>query len=45
MVFSASYPSALAERGDSLFYIKKQLLFIAIGLAAMFATSILPPVL
>ncbi len=45
MVFSASYPSALAERGDSLFYIKKQLLFIGIGLAAMLVTSALPPVL
>ena len=43
MVFSASYPSALAERGDSLFYIKKQLLFIAVGLGAMALASIVPP--
>ena len=43
MVFSASYPSALAERGDSLHYIKKQLLFIVIGVAGMFAASMFPP--
>ena len=43
MVFSASYPSALAQEGDSLFYIKKQLLFIAIGLTFMIGLSYLPP--
>lgn len=43
MVFSASYPSALAQEGDSLYYIKKQLLFIAIGLTAMIGLSYLPP--
>lgn len=43
MVFSASYPSALAERGDSLYYIKKQLLFIAVGVGAMILASVVPP--
>ena len=43
MVFSASYPSALAQYGDSLFFIKKQLLFIAIGLTFMVGLSYLPP--
>ena len=43
MVFSASYPSALAQEGDSLFYIKKQLLFVAIGLTFMIGLSYLPP--
>ena len=42
MVFSASYPSALAQEGDSLYYIKKQLLFIGIGLAFMIGLSYLP---
>ncbi|MBQ7334326.1 MAG: FtsW/RodA/SpoVE family cell cycle protein, partial [Clostridia bacterium] len=43
MVFSASYPSALAQEGDSLFYIKKQLLFVAVGLTFMIGLSYLPP--
>ncbi len=43
MVFSASYPSALAQEGNSLYYIKRQLLFIGIGAAAMFLTSLLRP--
>ena len=43
MVFSASYPSALAQHGDSLYFIKKQLLFIAIGLTFMVGLSYLPP--
>ncbi len=36
MLFSASFPSALAETGDALFYLKKQGLFAAMGLVAMF---------
>jgi len=43
MVFSASYPSALAEEGDSMYYIKRQLLFIVIGIAAMIVVSLFPP--
>lgn len=36
MVFSASYPSALRYKNDSYYYIKRHLIFVAIGLAAMF---------
>jgi len=43
MVFSASYPSALAEEGDSLHYIKRQIIFLGIGAAVMLAASLLPP--
>ncbi len=42
MVFSASFPSALIERGDSLHYLKKQLIFVALGGAAMFGLSFIP---
>ncbi len=31
MVFSASYPNALVDKGDSLHYIRKQMVFIGIG--------------
>ncbi len=37
MVFSASYPTALSKEHDSYFYIKRQLLFIALGFVAMVA--------
>lgn len=43
MVFSASYPSALAEYNDSMHYIKRQLIFIVIGVGCMIVTSLLPP--
>ena len=43
MVFSASYPSALAQEGDSMYYIKRQLLFIVLGVAAMVVLSLFPP--
>lgn len=39
MVFSASYPSAFYNHGDSFFYIKKQLLSAAVGFVAMMALS------
>lgn len=42
MVFSASYPYALSETGDSMYYIKKQLFFIALGTAAMLITMRFP---
>jgi len=42
MVFSASYPYALHEKGDSLFYIKKQLFFAAAGIVAMIGLSFFP---
>ena len=43
MVFSASYPSALAKEGDSMYYIKRQVMFAAAGLLVMFAASWVPP--
>ena len=39
MMFSASYPVAFYEIGDSYYYLKRQLLFAVIGLAIMFAIS------
>ncbi len=39
MMFSASYPVALAEEGNSYYYLGRQLLFAGIGLAAMAVAS------
>ena len=39
MMFSASYPVAYYEIGDSYYYLKRQLLFAVIGLVIMFAIS------
>lgn len=39
MMFSASYPVAYAEEGDSYFYLKKQLFFAIGGVAAMIGLS------
>ena len=39
MMFSASYPVAYAEEGDSYFYLKKQLFFALFGVAAMIGLS------
>ena len=39
MMFSASYPVAFYEIGDSYYYLKRQLLFAVIGLVIMFAVS------
>ncbi|MBQ9679555.1 MAG: cell division protein FtsW [Ruminococcus sp.] len=39
MMFSASYPVAYYEIGDSYYYLKRQLLFAAIGLVIMVAVS------
>ena len=41
MMFSASYPVAYYEIGDSYYYLKRQLLFALIGLAIMFGVSFL----
>jgi len=41
MVFSASYPYALDKYGDSMYFVWKQLGFIAIGFAAMFVASLI----
>lgn len=39
MMFSASYPVAFYEIGDSYYYLKRQLIFALIGLAIMIAVS------
>ncbi|MBQ7218012.1 MAG: FtsW/RodA/SpoVE family cell cycle protein, partial [Ruminococcus sp.] len=39
MMFSASYPVAYYELGDSYYYLKRQLIFAVIGLAVMIAIS------
>ena len=41
MMFSASYPVAFYEIGDSYYYLKRQLLFAILGLAIMIAVSYL----
>ena len=40
MLFSAGYAVALYRRGDAYTYIRPQLLFAALGLAAMYAASL-----
>ena len=42
MVFSASYPNALKEKNDSLYYIRNQLLWVSLGGVAMILTSAIP---
>ena len=39
MMFSASYPVAYYEIGDSYYYLKRQLIFALVGLAIMIAVS------
>lgn len=39
MLFSASFPSALNEHGDALYFIRSQVIFAAAGIAAMMAMS------
>lgn len=39
MIFSASYANAAVRYGDSLYYIKRQILWLALGLLAMFLFS------
>lgn len=39
MMFSASYPIAYYEMGDSYYYLKRQLLFAVLGVAIMFGVS------
>lgn len=46
MVYSASSITSLNEMSDSLFYFKRQLMWVAIGLMALFLFSLIPyPVL
>lgn len=42
MVFSASYPEALTQKGDSLYYIKRQMMFVFGGLILMAIATIMP---
>ncbi len=42
MVFSASYPTALSEFGNGFAYLKKHLLYVAIGAVAMIVISVIP---
>ncbi len=42
MVYSASYPTGLSKFGDSFHYLKRHLIFIAIGGAGMLVTTLLP---
>lgn len=39
MMFSASYPVAYAEYKDSYYYLKRQIIFVAFGIAAMIGVS------
>lgn len=39
MVYSASYPWAEHDYGNSYYYVRRQLIFVAIGMAAMFVAS------
>lgn len=39
MMFSASYPVAFYEIGDSYYYLKRQLIFAIVGIAIMLAVS------
>ncbi len=42
MVFSASYPYASSHYNDSLYYIKRQIIFLVIGLFVMYILSRVP---
>ena len=42
MVFSASYPTGLAESGDGFKYLKKHLIYAGIGGVALIAASFVP---
>lgn len=42
MIFSASYPYASLHYGDGAYYIKRQVIFLAIGIIVMIFTSNIP---
>lgn len=42
MVFSASYPSALAQKNDSLYFLRRQGLYAGMGLVAMIVCTAIP---
>lgn len=41
-VFSASYPAAIADGLNAMYYVKKQLIFVALGASAMAVTTAIP---
>lgn len=41
MVFSASYPSAEADHGNSFYFAKRQLIFVVLGVVALMITTVL----
>ena len=43
MVFSASYANALTRYGDAFYFIKRQLIWLVLGVAVMALLSYLPP--
>ena len=43
MIFSASYPYALSHYNDSAYYIKRQIVFLLIGIIAMYFSSRVHP--
>ena len=45
MVYSAGYPYALSHYGDGLYYVKRQVVFLAIGLISMLFLSNVPIVM
>lgn len=45
MIFSASYANALSRYGDAYYFIKRQLLWLVVGIAVMVLLSYLPPAL
>lgn len=42
MLFSASYYKGISEHGDGFFFVKSQLIYLALGVAAMFGFSCIP---
>ncbi len=42
MVFSASYPNAITDKGDATFYIRRQLMWLAVGAVVMIAAAAVP---
>lgn len=42
IVYSASYPIGISSEGDGMYYLKKHLMFMALGGGAMFVASYVP---
>ena len=43
MIFSASYANALSRYGDSLYFVKRQIIWLAVGFATMILCSFIQP--